>query len=63
LRLPFFVLPTEIFTMASLFARSYWDGFIDHWSKMFQNQDAVVLVVLGVGAVGVFIITRAKWKK
>ncbi len=49
--------------MASLFARSYWGGFIDHWSKAFQNQDSVVLVVLGAGVVGVFIITRAKWKK
>jgi hypothetical protein len=47
----------------SLWAGSYWNGFIQHWEKMLKNQDAVILVVLGCGALGVFIITRAKWKK
>ena len=30
---------------------------------VFQKQNGVVLVVLGVGAVALFIITRGKWKK
>ena len=42
---------------------SYIDGFINHWSNAFKSQSSIVLVALGVGVVGVFIITRAKWKK
>ena len=43
--------------------QSYIDGFINHWSNAFNNQSSIVMVALGVGAVGVFIITRGKWKK
>jgi TRAP-type C4-dicarboxylate transport system permease small subunit len=44
-------------------AESYVDGFIRHWSNAFNSQSSIVMVALGVGAVGMFIITRAKWKK
>lgn len=42
---------------------SYWEGFIDHWSGVFQKQNGVVMGALVVGAVCLFIITRGKWKK
>jgi len=46
-----------------VFAASYWDGFIEHWSAVFQKQNGVVLAALLVGAVCLFIITRGKWRK
>jgi hypothetical protein len=46
-----------------VFALSYWDGFLEHWSEVFQKQNGVVLAALLVGAVCLFIITRGKWKK
>ena len=46
-----------------VFAASYWDGFIEHWTGVFQKQNGVVLAALLVGAVCLFIITRGKWKK
>ncbi len=42
---------------------SYLDEFIDHWSGKLKNQNSIVLCALGVGAVGLFIITRGKWLK
>lgn len=46
------------------FARTnYWDGFVEFWSGRVMRTDGVVLLALGVGAVCLFIITRAKWKK
>jgi hypothetical protein len=46
------------------FARvSYWEGFVDFWTSRVKRTDGVVLLALGVGAVSLFIITRAKWKK
>jgi len=42
---------------------SYIDGFINHWSSTFRNQNSIVMLALGVGVVGIFIITRGKWKK
>lgn len=42
---------------------SYWHEFLDHWKKFFQEQNGVVMGVLGLGAVALFIITRGKWKK
>lgn len=44
-------------------AMSYWDGFIEHWSGVFQKQNGVVMAALLVGAVCLFIITRGKWRK
>jgi hypothetical protein len=43
--------------------RKYWDGFKEYWGGAFKNQSAVTMVVLGTGAVALFIITRGKWKK
>ena len=43
--------------------QSYINGFLEHWSNVFTKQSAVVMLALGVGAVALFIITRAKWKK
>ncbi|MFM8272272.1 MAG: hypothetical protein ACKODX_08035 [Gemmata sp.] len=45
-----------------LFA-GYWSEFVDHWTGVLRRQNGVVLFALGVGAVCLFIITRAKWKK
>jgi hypothetical protein len=42
---------------------SYWDGFTEFWTGRLKRSDGVVLLALGVGAVSLFIITRAKWKK
>jgi hypothetical protein len=47
----------------TLLAGSYWSGFIDHWSGVFQKQNGVVMGALVIGAVCLFIITRGKWKK
>jgi len=47
----------------TLLAGSYWDGFVDHWSAVFQKQNGIVMGALLVGAVCLFIITRGKWKK
>ena len=50
-----------------LFAKSvvakYWDGFKEYWGGAFKNQSAVTMIVLGTGALGLFIITRGRWKK
>ena len=50
---------------APLFAtlREYWRGFVDFWAGAFLKQNGIVMLVLGLGAVGIFIITRGKWKK
>ncbi len=56
----------EAYTMSSLnilLAGSYSSGFMEHWKQVFSKQSSIVLLALGVGAVGIFIITRAKWKK
>jgi hypothetical protein len=45
-----------------LFA-GYWGEFIDHWTGKLKNQNSIILCALGVGAVGLFIITRGKWLK
>jgi len=42
---------------------SYFDDFVEHWLGKLKQQNAVVLIALGVGAVGLFIITRGKWIK
>jgi hypothetical protein len=49
---------------AAVFAReSYWSGFVDFWTSRIKQQNGIVMVALGVGAVSLFIITRGKWKK
>jgi hypothetical protein len=42
---------------------NYIDGFLNHWSNAFHSQSSIVMVAIGVGIVGVFIITRSKSKK
>ena len=46
----------------ALFA-GYREGFIDHWTGVFQKQNGIVMLALVVGAVCLFIITRGKWRK
>jgi hypothetical protein len=43
--------------------RKYWDGFKDYWGGAFKSKSAVTMIVLGTGALGLFIITRGKWRK
>ena len=57
-------LPAADSNSSVAFARaSYWDGFAEFWTGRLKRSDGVVLLALGVGAVSLFIITRAKWKK
>jgi hypothetical protein len=46
----------------ALFA-GYWTGFVEHWTKVFQQQNGIGMAILGLGVVAIFIITRGKWKK
>ena len=47
-----------------LFAQSrYWQSFVEFWTQSVKNQNSMVLIVVGLGALGIFIITRAKGKK
>jgi hypothetical protein len=42
----------------------YWGQFVEYWQGALQKQNGVVLVVLGLGAVALLIITRSgKWNK
>ena len=43
----------------SLFG-SYWNDFVEFWTSSIRKQNSIVLLVLGVGAVALFIITRGK---
>ncbi len=49
--------------VASPFAQSYADGFVDHWTAAFAKRNTIVIGVLIAGAVGIFIITRGKRMK
>ena len=50
-------------TGTPVLAASYWAGFVEHWTGVFQKQNGIVMAALLVGAVCLFIITRGKWKK
>lgn len=50
-------------TGGPVLAAGYWEGFLEYWKGVFQQQNGVVMGVLGVGAVALFIITRGKWRK
>jgi len=42
----------------------YWEQFLEYWQASFKKQNGVVLLVLGLGAVALLIITRSgKWQK
>jgi hypothetical protein len=48
---------------SALFGK-YWGQFVEYWQGALQKQNGVVLVVLGLGAVALLIITRSgKWNK
>jgi hypothetical protein len=42
---------------------SYWSSFVDHWQRMFQQQDGITVGIILVGLLALFIITRGKWVK
>ncbi len=41
----------------------YWTDFYDHWVRVFQQQNGVVMGTLAFGVVCLFVITRGKWRK
>ncbi len=53
---------TEPGPHTALFA-GYWADFLEHWKGVFQQQNGVVMLTLGIGLVCLFVITRGKWKK
>jgi hypothetical protein len=49
---------------AVLFAKpGYWSRFTDYWSSVFKQSNGITLIVIGVGIVSLFVITRGKWRK
>jgi Spy/CpxP family protein refolding chaperone len=56
-------LPPAAAPSAQPLYASYWDGFVDHWGGKMKKQNGIIMLVLGVGAVSLFIITRGKWLK
>jgi hypothetical protein len=47
---------------ATLFG-GYWSRFSDHWEVALRQQNTIGMVIIGVGVVALFIITRGKWQK
>jgi hypothetical protein len=54
--------PGDVAGATPLFG-GYWRAFLDHWGGVLQQQNGIIMVALGLGAVSLFIITRGKWKK
>jgi hypothetical protein len=42
---------------------SYWRSFVEYWESALMRQNGIVMLVLGLGALALFIITRSKWRK
>jgi hypothetical protein len=42
---------------------SYWSSFVEYWESAALRQNGIVMLVLGVGVIALFIITRGKWRK
>ena len=42
---------------------SYWSSFVEYWESAIMRQNGIVMLVLGLGALALFIITRSKWRK
>jgi len=61
LALAFFATPAS--AAQPLSWGQFWAGFVKFWSGVFGSISGVVGLVLGAGAVGIFIITRGKWLK
>ncbi len=61
------VLAVDASAAETLFARSaverHWIGFQEYWGGAFKSQSAITMIVIGVGLLSMFIITRAKWRK
>jgi hypothetical protein len=49
----------------ALFARrtAYFSKFAEYWSGLFKQSNGITLIVIGVGIISLFIITRGKWRK
>ncbi len=43
--------------------RVYWQNFQAYWTRDFIRQGGLPLMVLALGALAIFIITRGKWQK
>ena len=41
----------------------YWGAFLEHWEKVFHQQNGVAVTITVVGIIALFIITRGKWLK
>ena len=46
-----------------VFASAYAEEFKEYWAGAFRKQNGIVMLVLGLGLVSIFIITRSKAKK
>ncbi len=62
--------PVTVGTLAVLlllptpsFAAGFWSGFKNYWVGFIGAQNGIVMTVLGLGALGIFIVTRGKWRK
>ena len=44
-------------------ASAYAEEFREYWVGAFRKQNGIVMLVLGLGVVSIFIITRSKAKK
>jgi hypothetical protein len=61
LALVFFASPAAAATPLSI--EGYWAGFLRFWGGVFGSITGVVGVVIIVGIISIFIITRGKWLK
>ena len=64
----FFALVVSDPAMASeqstvVFGSRYWSSFLDYWQDLFQRQNGIGMLIVAVGIVALFIITRGKWHK
>ena len=46
-----------------LLAAGFWSGFKHYWFSFFGAQNGIVMSVIGLGLLGIFIVTRGKWRK
>jgi len=46
-----------------LLASAYFEEFKEYWVGAFRKQNGIVMLVLGLGLLSIFIITRSKAKK
>ena len=44
-------------------ASAYTENFKDYWLGAFRKQNGIVMLVVGLGILSIFIITRSKAKK